>query len=171
MTTSCDNNTHGLAQPILPHMDLLFLMYVPHFGHGPSKKIMHMITQFHVSRGIVTILVVVHIGHIFQGTFELLLHTLTFSTHATWDILESSSSFITFGDVFYIIWGLTHSFDVILVVGGFMTHFLTWRVTPILHGGSLTLGMDMVMLWRDISRIYGHYLSLHWAHFVEAVPF
>jgi hypothetical protein len=40
-----------------------------------------------------------------------------------------------------------------------------------LHGGALTLGMDMVKLWRHISRIYGHYLSIFGAHFVEVVPF
>jgi hypothetical protein len=39
------------------------------------------------------------------------------------------------------------------------------------HGDTLTLGMHMVKLWRRISRIYGHYLSIFGAHFVEAVPF
>jgi hypothetical protein len=29
-----------------------------------------------------------------------------------------------------------------------------------LHGGALTLDMDMVMLWRHISMIYEHYLSI-----------
>jgi hypothetical protein len=51
-------------------------------------------------------------------------------------------------------------FDVILDVGDLMTHFLTWRVTPMLHGGVLALYMNMVMLWRHISRIYGHYLNI-----------
>jgi hypothetical protein len=40
-----------------------------------------------------------------------------------------------------------------------------------LHGGALTLGMDMVKLWRHNSRIYGHYLSIFGAYFIEAVPF
>jgi hypothetical protein len=39
-----------------------------------------------------------------------------------------------------------------------MTHFLTWRVTPTLHGDALTLDMDMVMPLRHISRVYEHYL-------------
>jgi hypothetical protein len=29
-----------------------------------------------------------------------------------------------------------------------------------LHGGALTLGMDMVKHWRHISMIYGYYLSI-----------
>jgi hypothetical protein len=41
-----------------------------------------------------------------------------------------------------------------------MTYFFAWRVTPMLHEGALTLGMDMLMIWRHISRIYGHYLSI-----------
>jgi hypothetical protein len=40
-----------------------------------------------------------------------------------------------------------------------------------LHGGALTVGMDMAKLWRHISRIYGHYLSIFGAHFVEVVLF
>jgi hypothetical protein len=38
-----------------------------------------------------------------------------------------------------------------------------------LHRGALTLGMDMVKHWRHISRIYGHYLIIVGAHFVEFV--
>jgi hypothetical protein len=52
-----------------------------------------------------------------------------------------------------------------------MTHLLTWKVTPMLHGGALAIDMDMVKLWRHISRIYGHYLSIILAHFVESAPF
>jgi hypothetical protein len=52
-----------------------------------------------------------------------------------------------------------------------VTHFFTWRVTPILHGGALTLGMDIVKIWRHISRIYGRYLIIFEAHFVEVIPF
>jgi len=40
-----------------------------------------------------------------------------------------------------------------------------------LHGGVLTLDMDMVKLWRQISRIYEHYLSIFGAYFIEVVPF
>jgi hypothetical protein len=40
-----------------------------------------------------------------------------------------------------------------------------------LHGGGLTLGMDMVKRWRHISRIYGYYLSIYGAYFIEFVPF
>jgi hypothetical protein len=78
----------------------------------------------------------------------------------------STTYFMTFGDL-----RVDPFFDAILVVGGFMTHFFSWRVTPMLHGGALTLGMDMVMLWRHISRIYGHYLSIFLEHFVKSVPF
>ena len=52
-----------------------------------------------------------------------------------------------------------------------MAHFLTWRVTPMLHGGALTLGIDTVNIWRHISRIYGHYLSIFGEHFVESILF
>jgi hypothetical protein len=41
-----------------------------------------------------------------------------------------------------------------------MTHFSTWRVTSTLHGGALTLDLDMVMPWRHISRVYEHYLRV-----------
>jgi len=51
-----------------------------------------------------------------------------------------------------------------------MINVLTWRVTPILHGVALTLGMDMVKFWRHISRIYGHYLSIFGAYFIISVP-
>ena len=52
-----------------------------------------------------------------------------------------------------------------------MTHFFTWRVTPMLHGGALTVGMEMVKRWRHISRICGYYLSIYGAYFIEFVPF
>jgi hypothetical protein len=61
--------------------------------------------------------------------------------------------------------------DISVVIGGFMAHCLTWRVTPMLHGGSLTLGMDMVNIHRHISSIYGHYLSIFGEYCVEVVPF
>jgi hypothetical protein len=40
-----------------------------------------------------------------------------------------------------------------------------------LHGGALTLGMDMVKFWRHISRIYGHYLCIFGAYFIKSVHF
>jgi hypothetical protein len=40
-----------------------------------------------------------------------------------------------------------------------------------LHGGALTLGMDMLKFLKHISRIYGHYMSIFGAHFVEVVLF
>ena len=49
-----------------------------------------MLTRFHVSRGSVMVLKVVHIswgiGHILQGIFGLILHTWTTFTHATLEI-------------------------------------------------------------------------------------
>jgi hypothetical protein len=52
-----------------------------------------------------------------------------------------------------------------------MAHFLTWRVTLLLHGGALTLDMYMVKHWRHISRSYGYYLSIYGAYFIEFVHF
>jgi hypothetical protein len=57
----------------------------------------------------------------------------------------------------------------IFFIEGFMAHFLT--VTPMLHGGALTLGMDMVKIWRHISKIYGHYMRVFGEHFVKYAPF
>jgi hypothetical protein len=35
-----------------------------------------------------------------------------------------------------------------------MAHFFTWSVTPMLRGGALTFGMDMVKLWRHFKNLW-----------------
>jgi hypothetical protein len=37
--------------------------------------------------------------------------------------------------------------DITIVVGYIMTYFMTWRVIPKLHGGTLTCDMGMAIIY------------------------
>jgi hypothetical protein len=67
-------------------------MYSSYFGDILLDMILYMLTQFHVFWGNAMVLKVVHIsqgiGHFLQGTFGILFHAWTSSTHATLETLE-----------------------------------------------------------------------------------